>query len=182
MPKVYLAGPEVFLPNAREVGAAKQAICAAAGLQGFFPLDNEIGDLGGPEAAWRIYDGNVAMMRAADLLIANLTPFRGPSADAGTAFEVGFMRALGKPVFAYANVALSYPERVRGWLGGALVPHAAATEDHHGLAIEDFGLKDNLMLEGAALSGAFLVEEVPAERLYSDLAAFARCVALAAGG
>ena len=35
--RVYLAGPEVFLANARAIGARKQAICARYGLCGIFP-------------------------------------------------------------------------------------------------------------------------------------------------
>ena len=50
-------------------------------------------------------------MRTCDLLIANLTPFRGVSTDAGTAFEVGFMRALGRPVLGYTNTIADYRER-----------------------------------------------------------------------
>ena len=56
------------------------------------------------EQARRIALANEGLMRSCDLLIANLTPFRGVSMDAGTAFEVGFMRALGQPVLGYTNV------------------------------------------------------------------------------
>ena len=35
-------------------------------------------------------------MDAADAIIANLTPFRGPSADAGTVYELGYMAGRGK--------------------------------------------------------------------------------------
>jgi Nucleoside 2-deoxyribosyltransferase len=35
--KVYLAGPEVFLRNATEVGDRKKALCEAHGLEGLFP-------------------------------------------------------------------------------------------------------------------------------------------------
>jgi nucleoside 2-deoxyribosyltransferase len=38
-PRIYLAGPEVFLPNANDIGAAKAALCAEAGFEGVFPLD-----------------------------------------------------------------------------------------------------------------------------------------------
>jgi nucleoside 2-deoxyribosyltransferase len=38
-PRIYLAGPEVFLPDALAVGAHKVAVCAEFGLQGVFPLD-----------------------------------------------------------------------------------------------------------------------------------------------
>jgi Nucleoside 2-deoxyribosyltransferase len=33
------------------------------------------------------------VMRGCDAMIVNLTPFRGPSADVGSAYEMGFMRA-----------------------------------------------------------------------------------------
>jgi len=39
--RVYLAGPEVFLSNAREIGALKRAICERHGLVGVFPADEE---------------------------------------------------------------------------------------------------------------------------------------------
>jgi nucleoside 2-deoxyribosyltransferase len=35
--RVYLAGPEVFLANAREIGVRKRAICERYGLVGIFP-------------------------------------------------------------------------------------------------------------------------------------------------
>ena len=31
-------------------------------------------------------------MQGCDAMIVNLTPFRGPSADVGSAYEMGFMR------------------------------------------------------------------------------------------
>ena len=39
--RVYLAGPAVFLSNARQVGARKPAICERHGLIGVFPADEE---------------------------------------------------------------------------------------------------------------------------------------------
>ncbi len=38
---VYLTGPDVFLPNARQIGAGKRAICARHGLVGVYPDDEE---------------------------------------------------------------------------------------------------------------------------------------------
>ena len=38
-PRVYLAGPEVFLPDAIAVGAEKCRLCAEYGFEGLFPLD-----------------------------------------------------------------------------------------------------------------------------------------------
>ena len=39
--RIYLAGPEVFLSNAREIGACKRAICEQHGILGVFPTDEE---------------------------------------------------------------------------------------------------------------------------------------------
>ena len=39
--RVDLAGPEVLLSNAHEVGARKRAICERHGLVGVFPADEE---------------------------------------------------------------------------------------------------------------------------------------------
>lgn len=190
--RVYLAGPEVFLADADAVGAAKKAVCAAHGLTGVFPLDPHPEPEDGPleahplDACRRIYRANEAYIRSCDALIANLTPFRGPSADAGTAYELGFMRALGRPVLAYTNILRDFAGRTLAHLG----PHlrrrpGGAWEDDQGMGIEEFGLADNLMLDGGVLEAGFAVErqDVPEAHRWHDLAAFTRCVrSLAAAG
>ena len=97
--KVYLAGPDVFLPDAVEIGRRKTEICVRHGLTGLYPLDNAV-DLVAAGASLAIFKGNEAMMDAADAIIANLTPFRGASADAGTVYELGYMAGRGKLLFA----------------------------------------------------------------------------------
>ena len=109
--KIYLAGPDVFLPDAIEIGRRKAAICARHGVSGLYPLDNAV-DLSAADASLAIFKGNEAMMDAADAIIANLTPFRGPSADAGTVYELGYMAGRGKLCFAYSNDPAVYAERV----------------------------------------------------------------------
>ena len=181
--RVYLAGPEVFLADAADIAGAKRAICAAQGLTGIFPLEPPpvAPDPGLPE--WlRISQANEAHIRSCDALVANLTPFRGPSADVGTVYELGFMRALGRPVFGYSNVAQRFGGRVLAGLGGAARRRAdGAWEDAEGMAVEEFDRHDNLMLEGgiAAAGGVGEAVAVPAARRWHDLAAFARCVAAA---
>ncbi len=100
--KIYLAGPDVFLPDAVETGRRKQEICARHGLIGLYPLDNAV-DLSAGDASLRIFRGNEAMMNGADAIIANLTPFRGASADAGTVYELGYMAGRGKLCLGYCN-------------------------------------------------------------------------------
>jgi nucleoside 2-deoxyribosyltransferase len=176
---IYLAGPDVFLPDALEMGQRKAEICARYGLTGLFPLDNAVA-LAAHDASVQIFRGNAAMMDRADAIIANLTPFRGPSADAGTVYELGYMAGRGKLILGYSNDPATYVDRVArsetietrdGLLIGA-----------DGLAVEDFGLPDNLMLIHALeLHGAPLVtpRTAPAD-LWHDLAAFEACVRIAA--
>lgn len=58
-------------------------------------------------------------MLDADAIVANLTPFRGPSADAGTVYELGFMSGRIKPSFGYSNVPGSYFDRSQATFGAA---------------------------------------------------------------
>jgi nucleoside 2-deoxyribosyltransferase len=37
--KIYLAGPDVFLPDAVDIGRRKVELCARHGLIGLYPLD-----------------------------------------------------------------------------------------------------------------------------------------------
>ncbi|MDE2516067.1 MAG: nucleoside 2-deoxyribosyltransferase [Rhodospirillales bacterium] len=186
-PRIYLAGPDVFLPAPEAWAARKKALCAAHGLEGVAPLDPAPGLASGAAAppglaAWQaIAAANEAHIRSCDALIANLTPFRGPSADPGTVFELGFMRALGRPVFGYAVEEKRFAERSRIFLGAqAKRDGAGIWRDAAGMAIEDFGLWDNLMIEAAILaSGGVLITASAADR-GDDLAVFARCVQAAA--
>lgn len=79
-----------------------------------------------------------------------MTPFRGPSMDVGTAFEVGFMGGLGKPVFAYSEDLRSYAERLEDHFPGRLTINDDRLEDPSGMEVERFDMVENLMIEGAA--------------------------------
>src|SRR5476651_1336655 len=110
--KVYLAGPDVFLPDALEAGRRKVELCTRYVLTGLYPLDNIV-DLAARDASLRIFRGNEAMMNEADAIIANLTPFRGPGADAGTVYELGYMAGRGELCLGYSNDRSIYANRVR---------------------------------------------------------------------
>lgn len=184
--RIYLAGPDVFLPSAAAFAEAKRKLCDTYGFIGVSPVDNEIDltRLSKHEAALRISAANEAMIRGCHLVIANLTPFRGPSADVGTAYEMGFARALGMPVFAYTNVAGNLVDRTRQALGADAVKRAAGQfEDSFHMVIEDFDCMDNLMLVGAVeASGApIIVKATPDDaRRFTDLSAFEECLKFAA--
>jgi nucleoside 2-deoxyribosyltransferase len=174
--RIYLAGPEVFLPSARALGTAKCRLLTAAGFEGVFPYDAALAleGLSKRVQAERIFAANTALMRSCDAMIANLTPFRGVSADAGTAFEVGFMRGLGRPVSAYTNVAANYHARATAFRARR---STLEDSDRPECAVEDHDLGDNLMLEMAVIaSGCALIRHQGTADM-ADLTAFRQCLA-----
>ena len=147
---VYLAGPDVFFPGALDLAARKRALCEIAGLQAIQPVESELIEAEPSEAMAReIYANAMEMLRGADAVIANLSPWRGPGADPGTAFEAGVASGMGKPVFAYMNVAeegqAEHRQRVLEWIGGQ-PGEDGRWRDADDCEIEDFGLPENLML------------------------------------
>lgn len=144
----YLAGPDVFLPNAAAHAATKVEICRRSGLRGLPPLNEDAGTAAAELQPWQaIYETDVAMMEKSDLIIANLTPFAGASGDAGTLIEVGWFLGKGKPIFGYSNTPENFETRMRRQLGAS----------HADLGIEGFQLPDNLMIVGAVQSGGYPV-------------------------
>lgn len=143
--RLYLAGPDVFRPDAVEHGRRLVALCAEFGFSAVFPLDPALADaqLPPPELAALIYRHNIAHVDACDAVLANLDFFRGPEPDSGTCFEVGYAVARGKPVIGYVPEAGSFAERIR-----ERHPHAvgAGLVDAAGWQLEEFGLPLNLML------------------------------------
>ena len=179
MISAYLAGPDVFLPGAVAHGQRKIDICARHGLRGRAPLNEDVAALAvlaQDEAWWTIFRKDIAMMEGCDVVIANLTPFRGASADSGTLVELGWFLGRGRPVFGYSNSAAPFDARSRAQT-------AAVPDPLPGLAAEGFGLADNLMIEGAALQAGGRRVVLPPDgrdRPFDSLEVFEACVALAA--
>ncbi len=138
--KIYLAGPDVFRPDALDWAENGRRLCAAHGHQALIPLD------GVETTAAGIYHANIALIRSADAVLANLNPFRGCEPDSGTCVEVGFALALDKPVIGYLDRPESSTERVARLQGSTLAVQAGRPVDRDGLFVEDFGLPLNLML------------------------------------
>ena len=96
---------------------------------------------------------------------------------------MGFMRALGRPIFGYSNDGRLFLERVTAFCGGAVrIRPTGEHEDGDGMAIEPFELHDNLMLVGGIIAsgGIVISETAPHAERYTSLAAFEHCVACAA--
>ncbi|MEK9765246.1 MAG: nucleoside 2-deoxyribosyltransferase [Thalassolituus sp.] len=158
--KIYLAGPEVFLPDANAIGERKKALCAEYGFKGLFPLDTQIAEQSSArDTGLVISAANEDLIREADMVIANLTPFRGASADVGTVYELGLARGMGKKIHGYSNDPTPYTLRVLEHSGAASADQAAGElRDTDGYKIEEFELHDNLMIDGGILhsGGQFL--------------------------
>lgn len=138
--KLYLAGPDVFAPDADARFAAMRAACWEAGFEPLTPVDNALpGGLWGRDLAAFIKQANVDLIRRCDLVVANIAPFRGPNMDPGTAWEIGYAEALGKPVVLWSETPDLLAARTR-------VSHGGDTVDAQGWMIEDFGLAENLMI------------------------------------
>lgn len=124
--KIYLAGPEVFFPDAKEIGRQKKLACKLVGCQGLFPLDNEISTQNKTkkQLAQAIAYSNMYMINECDYVIANLSNFRGteehPCCDSGTAWECGYALGLGKRVLAYSTTDNSIPEEILSHIDLAL--------------------------------------------------------------
>ena len=184
MIKVYLAGPEVFLQNAREQLDIKIALTKAAGLIPVSP-----GDLAIPQQPTRhefglaVSEIDERLMDSADAIIANLTPFRGIAADTGTVYELGFMCGRGKIAYAYSNVADDHYARTRAYYGGDTHHTPDGRErGRDGLSLEDFDMVDNLMLDGGVerRGGVMVRREVPEAERYTNTSAFEECLKLLA--
>jgi nucleoside 2-deoxyribosyltransferase len=179
--RIYLAGPEVFLKNAKEIGERKKALCKKYGFEGVFPLDNEVNVEGksAREIGLCISEVNEGLIKNCDLVIANITPFRGPSADVGTVYEMGFAHALGKKVLAYTNVVIPFTERTVKALNGQVKRDVdGKLRDSYGMFVEENALIDNLMIDGCihANSGLLVVASAPLGELFTFLGGFEKCL------
>lgn len=140
---LYLAGFDVFRPDAVAHGEQLKMLCAKYGYEGRYPMDKRAPRNLSPQdqARW-ICRSNLEVLRECDLIVANLNPFRGAEPDSGTVFEVGYAVALGKPVWAYTSRADSLVEQV----AVQRLPGGRGHVDALGYTVEDFGMNLNLML------------------------------------
>ncbi|MBV7485109.1 nucleoside 2-deoxyribosyltransferase [Bordetella sp. BOR01] len=147
MKRIYLAGFDVFRADSLAHGEWLKLQCQSHGFTGLYPLDSQApAGLPARALAQWIYEANTALIRASDAVLANLNAFRGAEPDSGTAFEVGYAVALGKPVWAYVDHADTLVQR----LAVAQADDPPRHVDAQGHTVEDFGLNLNLMLACSA--------------------------------
>ena len=148
--RVYLAGPDVFYPDARARGAAMVALCRQHGFEGLYPLDAELDEHIQP-ISLAIYQANRTLIDQADAVVANLRDWRGFEPDSGTVWEVAYALAQGKPVIGYLPSNETLRERC-----AAIAPNGT---DANGCQVEDFGLPLNLMLAHSLTAVVWGAEE-----------------------
>lgn len=157
--QVYLAGPTVFHADATARYDSLKSLCRSLGFEGVAPIDGEAeGEMtAAPSSASAIRAANLEKIRRAAVVLADITPFRGPGADDGTAWEMGYGEALGKIIAPYSdNAARTYASQITAKPGADGV-----LRDENGSMVEDFGLPANLMLA----AGPLPVSETPAQAL-----------------
>ena len=104
--------------------------------------------MGDAPTAQMIMRACLAMLDRLDAVVADLSPFRGPHVDDGTAFELGYAAACGFPIFGYSTDLRTLAERIAPAIAGSTV-------DTDGLGIEDFGEPFTAMIAGALTAPAF---------------------------
>lgn len=152
--KIYLAGPDVFYPDAIDILAKKKELCKDYGFIPISPLDNEvdISKMSKSEAAGFIALANKNKIRDCDIIIANLNSFRGFEPDSGTCFEVGYGMALNKRIYIYLDSHI-FPMRKRYPLYYGFKSHLE--KDMEGNVIEDFNMPVNLMFSESKIFETF---------------------------
>lgn len=148
--KIYIAGPDVFYPKAVEIGEAKKAICVKYGFVGVFPLDLLPTDLftnpryNNAQRADICKKACIEGVRSCDILVANMTPFRGTGMDVGTAAEMAAADMIHKPVYGYSTDSRTYLEKLIAT--GELVFKDECYFDQEGQIVENLDRIDNCMV------------------------------------
>ena len=150
--KIYIAGPEVFYPNACEILQYKNELCSKYGYIGYSPFDNEIKTKDKKEQRNIIKHKNEELIRKCDIVIANLNSFRGFEPDSGTCFEVGFATALGKKIYVYLY---DHNKELKERYAKYNNLKSISVYNLEGNDIEDFNIPINIMFSNATIKGTF---------------------------
>lgn len=158
--KLYLAGPEVFLPNVVENAEIQRKLCFQYGFISLHPTDNNF-DLVNQniETARVIYRGDIGQIHECDVVVANCNGFRGICIDDGTSYELGYGNALKKPSYGYIRKLDTLVERtIRDYPCRPFKDGIYIDQDGY-LVVDDFGTSINLMIQcGMMFRNGKLVE------------------------
>ena len=140
-PRVYVAGP-LFTPGQRALLEAIDALCREVGFDTYLPhRDAGVFDRDGDSRPF--FEGDVRALEAAALVVAVLD---GCDVDSGTAWEMGYAYALGRPVLGYlSDVRIARPQTQIN----PMIYHSL-----QGLATDEAGLRTLLQQQWEALAAA----------------------------
>ena len=178
----------VFDPDPPAIFQRMKALCLAQGVIGVAPLDNQIGLEAlqpGKDLLQRIVRADIALMDHLDAGVFCLDSFRrGPEMDAGTAFEIGYMKALRKPMAGWTRDMRLYPQRVADFFirhfDAALIETAAnstggtsgSLRDLDGILVHSEGCTQNAMVHiGIELAGGSVFADTDWEAAFSGAVA-----------
>jgi nucleoside 2-deoxyribosyltransferase len=184
LPRLYLAGPMVFAIDPAAIFDRMKTLSLAHGLAGVAPLDNQLGLEGippGKDLLERIVQADIALMNQVEAAVFCLDGFRrGPEMDAGTAFEVGYMKALGKPIAGWTSDTRLYPQRVGDFVrtitgqtltrteAGPVGGTSGLLRDPDGILVHSDGCVQNAMVHvGIELAGGIVAADADWERAFS---------------
>ncbi len=107
-PKVYIAGPECFMPQSGQLAKEAVELCDRMGFEGWSPVLPVEGApaVGGDtpqDRAVSICKKNMWLIEHCDLIIANCNNWRGEEPDGGTCFELGYGYMLKKKLYCYLD-------------------------------------------------------------------------------
>ena len=139
----------MFRRDADEHGERLKQLCVARDLDPLWPLDNKPTEMAPAAFASAMRTMNCAMIERATAVIADISPFRGPNMDPGTAFEIGYAIATNKPVFLYTDApGKTLLDRTKASFRVRKID--ARSFDADDMEVEDFGLHENLMIATVA--------------------------------
>jgi nucleoside 2-deoxyribosyltransferase len=133
--KIYLAGFDVFYPDAVARAEKMKELCAQYGFEGRFPADVSIDPTGlsPKELAAAIFQRDADLVRECDMVAA------------GTCFELGLAYGLGKPLYGYTPGG-TMAERISQHHAPVVTTDDGRTVDSNGMTVENFGSPINLMI------------------------------------
>lgn len=147
MKKIYIAGFDVFKQDSIKIGERYKSTCKEFGFEGLYPLDNQIDESWSKEVARDfIYKKNIELIEKSDIVVANANPFRGVELDSGTAFEIGYAKALGKQIIIYMDDDRSYLDKIPN-----KKEKNGVFYDENSMFIEDFDFPLNLMFSNCKI-------------------------------
>ena len=149
--KIYIAGPDVFAKDEIESGRKKVEICEKYGFVGLYPTfllpeDLFSGKYDKDYVGQVVSAGCIQGVKDCDIIVGNMTPFRGFEMDSGTAFEMGIAKALDKMVYGYSLDNRTYIERMVESGGGVFYDENNIPRDKAGFTIEDVNEGENSMI------------------------------------